>query len=81
MFEANCCRQMGQHKKKIFDQMFLCLHEGDKGSCHVSDAYWLVHDLFVCLCFNVHLTRNCISCNYNHVFVALFTYFIRLAFL
>ena len=26
MFEANCSRQMGQHKKKIFHQMFLCLH-------------------------------------------------------
>ena len=22
---------MGQHKKKIFHQMFLCLHEGRKG--------------------------------------------------
>ena len=28
MFEANCSRQMGQHKKKIFYQMFLCLHGG-----------------------------------------------------
>ena len=28
MFEANCSRQMGQHKKKIFHQMFLCLHGG-----------------------------------------------------
>ena len=27
-FEANCSRQMGQHKKKIFHQMFLCLHGG-----------------------------------------------------
>ena len=25
MFEANYSRQMGQHKKKIFHQMFLCL--------------------------------------------------------
>ena len=25
MFEVNCSRQMGQHKKKIFHQMFLCL--------------------------------------------------------
>ena len=39
-FEANCSRQMGQHKKKIFHQIFLCLHGGgggggggDKGSC------------------------------------------------
>ena len=31
MFEANCSRQMGQHKKKIFHQMFLCLHEGGGG--------------------------------------------------
>ena len=28
MFEANCSRQMGQHKKNIFHQMFLCLHGG-----------------------------------------------------
>ena len=28
MFEANCSKQMGQRKKKISDQMFLCLHEG-----------------------------------------------------
>ena len=28
MFEANCSKQMGQHKNKIFHQMFLCLHEG-----------------------------------------------------
>ena len=28
VFEANCSRQMGQHKKKIFHQMFLCLHRG-----------------------------------------------------
>ena len=26
-FEANCSKQMGQHKKMIFHQMFLCLHE------------------------------------------------------
>ena len=30
MFEANCSRQMGQHKKKIFHQMFLCLHGGSQ---------------------------------------------------
>ena len=28
VFEANCSRQMGQRKKHIFHQMFLCLHEG-----------------------------------------------------
>ena len=28
VFEANCSRQMGQHKKNIFHQMFLCLHGG-----------------------------------------------------
>ena len=28
VFEANCSKQMGQRKKKIFYQMFLCLHEG-----------------------------------------------------
>ena len=28
VFEANCSRQMGQHKKKIFCQMFLSLHWG-----------------------------------------------------
>ena len=26
-----CSRQMGQHKKKIFQQMFLCLHGGGGG--------------------------------------------------
>ena len=31
MFEANCSRQMGQHKKKIFHQMFLCLRGGGGG--------------------------------------------------
>ena len=32
MFEVNCSRQMGQHKKKIFLQMFVCLHaEGGGG--------------------------------------------------
>ena len=31
MFKANCSRQMGQHKKKIFHQMFLCLHGGEGG--------------------------------------------------
>ena len=43
MFEANCSRQMGQHKKKIFHQMFLCLHVGGGGGggvtkVRVSDA-------------------------------------------
>ena len=28
VFEANCSKQMGQHKKKVFHQMFLCLHGG-----------------------------------------------------
>ena len=28
VFEANCSKQMGQRKKKIFHRMFLCLHEG-----------------------------------------------------
>ena len=28
VFEANCSKEMGQRKKKIFYQMFLCLHEG-----------------------------------------------------
>ena len=28
VFEANCSKQMGQRKKTIFHQMFLCLHEG-----------------------------------------------------
>ena len=37
MFEANCSRQMGQHKKKIFHQMFLCLH-GGVTKVRVSDA-------------------------------------------
>ena len=27
VFEADYCKQMGQHKKPIFRQMFLCLHE------------------------------------------------------
>ena len=42
---ANCSRQMGQHKKKIFHQMFLHLHGegvGGGGVCvtkvRVSDA-------------------------------------------
>ena len=30
MFEANCSRQMGQHKETIFHQMFLCLHDDDE---------------------------------------------------
>ena len=25
---ANCSKQIGQHKKTIFHQTFLCLHEG-----------------------------------------------------
>ena len=37
MFEANCSRQMCQHKKKIFHQMFLCLH-GGVTKVHVSDT-------------------------------------------
>ena len=37
MFEANCSRQMGQHKKKIFHRMFLCLR-GGVTKVHVSDA-------------------------------------------
>ena len=37
MFEANCSKQMGQHKK-IFHQMFLCLHEGRQRFVSVSDA-------------------------------------------
>ena len=28
VFEANCSKQRGQHKKMIFHQMFLCLYEG-----------------------------------------------------
>ena len=31
MFEANCSRQMNQHKKTILHQMFLCLHGGGEG--------------------------------------------------
>ena len=27
-FEANCSKQMGQHKKTFFHQIPLCLHEG-----------------------------------------------------
>ena len=43
MFEANCSRQMGQHKKKIFHQMCVCLHTGGGGvgggtKVRVSDA-------------------------------------------
>ena len=37
MFEANCSRQMGQHKKKIFYQMFLCLHGGGGGGGGVTN--------------------------------------------
>ena len=37
MFEANCSRQMGQHKKKTFHKMFLCLH-GGLTKVRVSDA-------------------------------------------
>ena len=37
MFEANCSRQMGQDKKKIFHQMSLCLH-GLVTKVRVSDA-------------------------------------------
>ena len=37
MFETNYSRQMGQHKKKIFHQMFLCLH-GGVTKVRVSDA-------------------------------------------
>ena len=32
-FEANCSRQMGQHKKKIFHQMFCVYTGGEKGLC------------------------------------------------
>ena len=46
MFEANCSRQMGQHKKKIFHQMFLCLH-GGVTKVRVSDADRM------CLCMYV----------------------------
>ena len=38
MFEANCPRQMGQHNKKIFHQMFLCLHGEVTTKVRVSDA-------------------------------------------
>ena len=30
VFQANCSKQMGQCKKKIFHQMFLCLHGGEQ---------------------------------------------------
>ena len=36
-FEANCFKQMGHHKK-IFHQMFLCLHEGRQRFVSASDA-------------------------------------------
>ena len=40
MFEANCSRQMGRHKKKIFHQMFLCQFTRGVGvkRVRVSDA-------------------------------------------
>ena len=37
VLEANCSRQMGQRKKKIFHHMFLCLH-GGVTKVRVSDA-------------------------------------------
>ena len=37
MFEANCSRQMGQHKKKIFHQMFFVFTRGVT-KVRVSDA-------------------------------------------
>ena len=32
--EATCFRQMGQHKKKIFHEMFLCLHGASCVRCN-----------------------------------------------
>ena len=37
MFEANCSRQIGQHKKKIFHQMFFVFTRGVT-KVRVSDA-------------------------------------------
>ena len=38
VFEANCSRQVGQHKKRSFIKCFFCLHGGGVTKVHVSDA-------------------------------------------